>query len=460
MNQYSLQLGTEDIKKLMVRLSLPATIGMIVNALYNLVDTIFVGRGVGYLGIAGLSIALPIQMVIMAFAFMVGIGASSAISRNLGANNLERADKIAGNSFVLVVIIVSIIVALGYTFMEPLLRFFGATETILPYSRDYMQIIFGGSIFFAFAMSSNNIIRSEGNAKVAMFSMIIGTGLNIILDPILIFGFDMGIKGAAWATVISQFASFLYVVYYFISGKSSIKLEPHHLKLEMNIISEILIVGLPAFTRQITGSVLAVIMNNSLGYYGGDVAITVYGVINRVMMFLMMPLFGVVQGMQPIVGYNYGAKAYTRVKETIKLSIITTVLYSSVAWMITQFFPGFIISVFTTEPEVRTLGITAVRIIFMVIPIIGVQIISGALFQALGKAKPAFILSVLRQLIILIPLVLILPRMGFGLVGIFVAFPISDIISTIVSGFILKHEMDKMHEQPSDIKLDSNEISQ
>lgn len=456
MNQYSLQLGTENIKKLLIRLSLPATIGMIVNALYNLVDTIFVGRGVGYLGIAGLSIALPIQMFVMAFAFMVGIGASSAVSRNLGADNLERAEKIAGNSFVLIIAVVAIIATLGYTFINPLLKFFGATETILPYARDYMQIIFVGSIFFAFAMSSNNLIRSEGNAKVAMFAMIIGTGLNIILDPILIFGLDMGIKGAAWATVISQFVSFIYVMFYFLSGKSSLKLQPHHLKLELNIIREIITVGFPAFIRQVNGSILAIIMNNSLGYFGGDIAITVYGMINRVMMFLLMPLFGIVQGMQPIVGYNYGAKAYARVKETIKLSIIITVLFSTIAWAFTQLFPGFIIGIFTDEPEVRQLGIIAVRIIFLVIPVIGVQIISGALFQALGRAKPAFILSVLRQMIILIPLVLILPRLGFGLIGIFVAFPISDLISTIISGYILKHELNKMHDEPSSPQNDSD----
>ena len=446
MNKYSMQLGTESIKKLLVRLSLPATIGMIVNALYNLVDTIFVGRGVGFLGIAGLSIAFPIQMVIMAFAFMVGIGASSAVSRNLGSGNLEKAEKIAGNSVVLIIMILSVIVTLGFLFTDPLLRFFGATETILPYSRDYIQIILGGSIFFAFAMSSNNLIRSEGNAKVAMFSMIIGTGLNIILDPIFIFTFNMGIKGAAWATVIAQFVSFLYITNYFLSGKSSLKIQPHHLKPDFGIIKEILTIGSPAFVRQISGSVLAIIMNNSLGFYGGDIAITVYGIINRVMMFLLMPLFGVIQGMQPIIGFNYGAKLYGRVKETVKLSLIVTISFSTFSWVLTQLFPGVILSVFTTESEVLSLGTTAVRIIFLAIPIIGVQIISGALFQALGKAKPAFVLSILRQLIILIPLVLILPKMGFGLIGIFIAFPVSDIVSTIISGFILKHELAKMHD--------------
>ena len=445
MNTHSTLLGTEDIKKLLIKLSLPATIGMIVNALYNLVDTIFIGRGVGYIGIAGLSVSFPIQMFIMAFSFMVGIGASSAVSRNLGSGNLERAEKIAGNSYVMITIIVTFIVIIGYAFTDQLLRIFGATETILPYARDYIQIIFAGSIFFSFAMSSNNLIRSEGNAKVAMFAMIIGTGLNIILDPIFIFGLNLGIKGAAWATVISQFISFLYILNYFKSGKSSLKIQPHHLKLELSIVKEIISVGFPAFFRQVNGSILAIVMNNTLGTFGGDIAITIYGIINRVMMFLLMPLFGVVQGMQPIVGFNFGAKKFDRVKETVKLSIISTTIFATFGWLLAQLFPTFIISIFTTEKEVIKLGAEAIHYIFLVIPVIGIQIISSALFQALGKAKPAFVLSVLRQMIILIPLVIILPRFGFGLTGVFIAFPISDVISTIISGFMLKHEVDKMH---------------
>jgi len=445
MNKHSILLGTENIKKLLIKLSLPATVGMIVNALYNLVDTIFIGRSVGYIGIAGLSVSFPIQMMLMAFSFMVGIGASSAVSRNLGSGNLEKAEKIAGNSYVMITIIVTFIVIIGYSFTDSLLRIFGATETILPYARDYIQIILAGSIFFSFAMSSNNLIRAEGNAKIAMFAMIIGTGLNIILDPIFIFGLNLGIKGAAWATVISQFISFVYILFYFISGKSSLKIKPHHLKLEMNIIKEILTIGLPAFVRQINGSILAIIMNNTLGTFGGDIAITVYGIINRVMMFLLMPLFGVVQGMQPIVGFNYGAKNFDRVKETVKLSIIYTTVIATFGWALAQLFPDFIISVFTSEEKVIQLGSEAIHYVFLVIPVIGVQIISGALFQALGKAKPAFVLSVLRQMIILIPLVIILPRLGFGLTGVFIAFPISDVISSAISAFILKHEIDKLH---------------
>ncbi|GAH01133.1 unnamed protein product, partial [marine sediment metagenome] len=223
-------LGEEKISKLLVNLSLPATIGMMVTALYNLVDTIFVGRGVGAIAIGGLTIAFPIQMVIMAFAQMIGIGAASAISRSLGAKDIEKADYIAGNSFLCVIVLSSTIAAIGLIFTEPMLRLFGSTETILPYAKDYITIILWGSIFFSFAMSSNNLIRAEGNAKVAMATMLIGAILNMILDPIFIFIFKLGIKGAALATIISQFISFLYILKYLYSGKSSLKIKLHHLK--------------------------------------------------------------------------------------------------------------------------------------------------------------------------------------------------------------------------------------
>jgi len=445
MNSHSTLLGQEDIRKLLVRLSTPATIAMIVNALYNLIDTIFVGRGVGYLGIAGLSVAFPIQMIIMAFGMMVGIGAASSVSRNLGAGNLERAEKVAGNSYTLILIIIALISTFGLLFTDPILRLFGATETILPYARDYIRIIFLGSIFFSFAVSSNNLIRAEGNARVAMYAMIIGTGLNILLDPLFIFTLDMGIQGAALATILAQFISFVYILVYLKSGKSSLKIALHHLRPEVSIVREILGVGLPTFVRQINGSLLAIIMNNTLGFYGGDIAITVYGIINRVMMFLLMPMFGVVQGMQPIVGFNYGARKFDRVKETLKYSLVTVTGFALFGWILSRLFPRFILGIFTTEAAVIDLGMTAIHYIFLAIPIIGIQIISGALFQALGKSKPAFILSILRQMLILIPLVLILPLLGFGLLGVFIAFPVSDVISTAISALILKQEVDKMH---------------
>ena len=446
MKQLTTKLGEQKISKLLINLSVPATIGMMVNALYNLVDTIFVGRGVGALAIGGLTIAFPIQMVIMAFAQMIGIGAASAISRSLGAKDIEKADYIAGNSFLLIIILSSIIAAIGLTFTEPMLRLFGATDTILPYAKDYITIILWGSIFFSFAMSSNNLIRAEGNAKVAMATMLIGAILNIILDPIFIFVFKMGVKGAALATVISKFVSFLYVLIYLYSGKSSLKVKLHHLKPKMHIIIEILTVGSATFARMVTGSVVAIVVNNSLRIFGGDIAIIIVGILQRVTMFIFMPLFGVVQGMQPIVGFNYGAKKLDRVKETLKLSLITTTAFASFGWLIIELFPFAIISVFTRDAEIIEKGSTIMRIVISMIPLIGIQIVGAALFQSLGKAVPSLILALLRQVLLFIPLVLILPRvLGLGLWGIWIAYPAADILSVVLTVLFLRSELKKMN---------------
>ncbi|HBY56654.1 MAG TPA: MATE family efflux transporter, partial [Candidatus Atribacteria bacterium] len=427
-------------------LSVPATIGMMVNALYNLVDTIFVGRGVGALAIGGLTIAFPIQMVIMAFAQMIGIGAASAISRSLGAKDIEKADYVAGNSFLCIIVTSLIIATIGLIFTEPLLRFFGSTETILPYAKDYITIILWGSVFSSFAMSSNNLIRAEGNAKVAMATMLIGAILNIILDPIFIFVFKMGVKGAALATVISKFVSFIYILIYLYSGKSSLKVKLRHLKPKMHIVIEILTVGFAAFARQVTGSVVAIVVNNSLRFFGGDMALIIVGILHRVTMFVFMPLFGVVQGMQPIVGFNYGAKNLDRVKETIKLSLIITTAIATFGWLIIELFPFIVISMFTREPEIIEKGSTIMRIVISVIPVIGIQIVGAALFQSLGKAVPSLILSLLRQVLLFIPLVIILPRiLRLGLLGIWIAYPAADILSVVLTILFLKGELKKMN---------------
>ena len=445
MQQLTSRLGEEKISKLLVNLSLPATIGMMVNALYNLVDTIFVGRGVGAIAIGGLTIAFPIQMVIMAFAQMIGIGAASAISRSLGAKDLEKADYAAGNSFLCVIVLSSIIATIGLIFTEPMLRIFGSTETILPYAKDYITIILWGSIFFSFAMSSNNLIRAEGNAKVAMVSMLIGAILNMILDPIFIFIFKLGIKGAALATIISQFISFLYILTYLYSGKSALKIKLHHLKPKIHIIVEILTVGSAAFFRQVTGSVVAIVVNNSLRIFGGDIALIIVGILHRVTMFVFMPLFGVIQGMQPIVGFNYGAKKLDRVKEAIKLSLITTIVIAIFGWLIAELFPFAIISIFTHDAEVIEKGSNIIRIVLSMIPVIGIQIVGAALFQSLGKAVPSLILSLLRQVLLFIPLVIILPRVfNLGLLGIWLAYPAADILSVILTALFLRSELKKM----------------
>ncbi|MDW7670413.1 MAG: MATE family efflux transporter [Bacillota bacterium] len=444
----SQQLEHEKIPRLLLRLSLPATIAMIVNALYNIVDSIFIGRGVGYLGIGGLTVAFPVQMAIMALAQMIGIGAASAFSRNWGAKNHEKANHVAGNSYLMVGVLGILICITGLVFMNPILRVFGATDVLMPYSRDYLQVILIGSLYFPFVMSANNLIRAEGNARVAMFAMLLGTIVNIGLDYLFIFPLQMGIRGAALATIISQFLFLVYVLFYFHSEHSAIKVKWHHLKPDWMIQREILTVGSSSFGRQVAGSAMAIVLNNSLAFYGGEMALAVFGIVNRVIMFLFMPMFGMVQGMQPIAGYNYGAQRMDRVKEVVKIAIIGTTLFATVSTLFGELFPGIIIRLFNDDPELIKNGILALRIVIAMIPVVGVQIIGAALFQAVGKALPALVLTLSRQILFLIPLVLILPRIGdLGLLGIWISFPIADFLSTVFTSFWMRKEMKLMERE-------------
>lgn len=443
----SQQLGSEKMIKLLVRLSMPATVAMIVSALYNIVDTIFIGRGVGYLGIGGLTVAFPVQMAIMALAQMIGIGAASAASRNLGAGNKEKAKRVAGNSYLSVILLGIVIFSVGTVFMTPILKMFGATATLLPYAKEYLQVILIGSIYFPFVVNANNLIRSEGNARVAMISMILGAVLNTLLDYIFIFPLDMGIRGAALATITSQFCSLIYVLYYFYGDYSMLKVKLKHLKPDMEIQKEILKVGSSSFARQVAGSLMAIALNNSLAFYGGDLALSVFGIVQRVMMFLFMPMFGIVQGMQPIAGYNYGAGNMERVRQVVKLAVIGISLMAFTSTFFGQLFPGHIIRLFNDSQEVIETGIKALRISIAMIPIVGIQIVGGALFQSLGKAVPALILTMSRQILFFIPLVLVLPRVaGLGLLGIWLSFPLADFFSTIFTSFWVKREMDNLGE--------------
>ncbi|AZR72725.1 MATE family efflux transporter [Anoxybacter fermentans] len=446
MNKRKYELGHEKISKLLFKYSTPAMIGMIVNALYNMVDTIFIGRGAGTLAIAGLAISFPIQMLIMAVAQTVGIGSASLISRSLGAGDHRKAERVAGTSFSTVGILGILMTIFGLIFLTPLLRLFGATDTILPYSIDYLSVILLGSFFFVFAVSSNNLVRSEGNAKTAMFSMIIGTGLNIILDPVFIFGFNMGIKGAAIATVISQISSFIYLVIYFLSGKSILKIRRKDLIPDLNLLPEIFSIGISSFVRTVAGSIFAIVINNSIAYYGSDLHIAVLGVANRVLAFMLMPLFGIIQGLQPIIGFNYGAKNMMRVKEGLKLAIGAATALSTFGFLILIIFTEPIVRIFNNDPNLIQEGVPIIRILILLLPVIGFQVVGASLFQAIGKAKPALFLSMSRQILFLIPLILILPQF-FKLAGIWYAFPLADLLSTVVTLLWVAKEVQIMNQQ-------------
>lgn len=440
MGNHSEMLANEKIGRLLFKLSAPAIVGMIVQALYNLVDAIFIGRGLGVLAIGGIAIVFPIQMLIMAVAQTIGIGGASIISRSMGSGDIKRAEKTMGNVFSLVVIISVVVTVFGSIFILPILKLFGATENILPYSLEYLRIIFLGTIFFTFAMATNNVVRAEGNAKVAMFTMLISAGLNIFLDPIFIFGLKMGVAGAALATVIAQATTAIYLVYYFLSGKSEMRFHSKDLKLNRDILKETFAIGAAAFFRQVAGSIMAVILNNLLVFYGGDVSIAVFGVINRLLMFTFMPMFGIVQGLQPIVGFNYGAKQFRRVKEAIDLSILITTIMSTLGFLILMSSPHVLLGIFNKDMNFINHGKHAIRIIVLAFPLIGFQIVGASMFQAIGKAVPSLILSMSRQILFFIPLVLILP-LFFQLNGVWLAFPAADILSFLITLILFAREM-------------------
>jgi putative MATE family efflux protein len=429
-------LGSQSIGKLLLRLSVPATVAMLVMALYNVVDTIFVGRGVGTDAIGGLTIVFPFQIIVMAFANMIGIGTASVVSRNLGSGNRDRACTAGGNAFAVSIGFGLLVTILGYSLLNPILRLFGATPILLGYAREYLSVILAGTVFITFAMSTNHIVRAEGRATVAMLTMVLGAVANIILDPIFIFGLKMGIRGAALATVISQFLSFCFLLLFYLSGRSSLKIRLIHLKAVGGVLKEIFALGVPAFIRQGGMSLVLILVNNLLGRYGGDIYISVFGVIFRILHFVLMPLSGLVQGFQPITGYNYGAGKIDRVKYGVRLTLLISSALAVAGFLILSLLPGPIFRIFSTDSNLIRAGMPVLRVVVLIVPLIGIQMIGSAYFQAVGKARPAFFLGLSRQFIFLLPLMIVLP-LAFGLWGVFAAFPAADFLSSLVTGLWL-----------------------
>ncbi len=458
MADHSSQLGTIPVRRLLVRMSAPAMVGLVVQATYNLTDTIFVGRGVGSLGIAGIAISFPIQILVMALAQLFGIGCASIVSRRLGAGDREGAEHALGNLFTLVIIFSALIAGLGSAFLPALLRLFGATEGILPYASEYARMILIGTPFFMFAMATNAVVRAEGNARVAMWTMIIAGLLNIGLDPLFIFALHLGIRGAALATVIAQATTVVYLIYYFAGGRSSLRTRLHHFRLKWSIVWESNKIGLGSGLRSAAGAFTVIILNTTLAAQGGDIAIAAFGVVNRMVNFLFMPMFGIVQGMMPIVGYNYGAEQLARVRRAIWYSGLTTTAMSILTSILLITAPGLLLRAFSNDPAVLSMGIPATRIIILAFPTVGFQVVSAGIYQALGKALPAFILALLRQVFLLVPLILILPRF-LGLSGVWVSFPIADGVAAVITAAMLAAQLRQIRERERELASASDAIS-
>ena len=439
------QMVTEKTSTLLMRFSLPAIVGLLVNALYNIVDSIFVGQGVGDLALAGVTVTLPMITIYMAFIMLIGMGATSLISIRLGEEKADEAEKIIGNALTLFLIVGLSLTVLGLIFMDPILIYFGASVDVLPYARDYMRVILIGSIFLALGTGMNNFIRAEGKPKIAMNTMLIGTVTNIILDYVFIFVFKWGITGAAAATTISYAVTTTWVLYHFISGNSTLKLKLENLRLQGILVKSVIAIGFPTFVLQATASVQQLILNKSLASYGGDTALAVIGVIMSITTFLVMPAMGISQGAQPIIGFNHGPKRYDRVKEVLKLAIISATGIVTVGFVISKIWPVQLISIFNDNPQLIEMGVHGMGIFFKFLPLIGMQMISTSYFQAVGKPNQATLLGLSRQIIIFIPLLVILPRY-FGLEGIWWSAPFSDLGAFIMTGIWLWIEVKQLNK--------------
>lgn len=435
MKQQSSRLGTEKIPALLVKLSLPAFIGMFVNALYNILDAIFMARGVGTIGLAALSIVFPIQMIISASAATFGVGGASIISRRLGEKRLNEANKVFGHIIWLIIFFSLIVMIAAFLLIEPLLRFFGATDVILPYAKDYLQIILIGSVIFSFAMGTNNVVRSEGNAKLAMNTMLVGTVVKLIITPIFIFGLEMGMRGAALSTIIGQSTSAIWLLKYFLGGGSSLQIN-WIWKPNFRLVKEIIGIGLPAFVMMSATSLMVVSVNRVLVSYGGEGEIAIFGIINRLLTFSDMPISGIVQGMQPIIGFNHGAGLAERVGRTFKLCAYIATGIAVITWIIIMTIPGLLMNIFTADHEMIKNGSEALRWIFFVTPMIGLPMVASGLYQALGKARKAFMLSMSRRVLFLLPFVFILPHF-FGLKGVWLSFSLGDGMAFLLTAIIL-----------------------
>ncbi|HXK51080.1 MAG TPA: MATE family efflux transporter [Caldisericia bacterium] len=433
-------LGEEKIKKSLLTLSIPAIIGMLINGIYNLVDTIFVGQKIGTMGIAGLAVYIPILTLIMAVCSMLGIGAGSYFSRSFGKKDIETTNHITGNTILLSLLFGAIFGTLGFIYAEPILLLFGATETILPYALPYTKVMFIGTTYFPFVIAMNNLLRAEGNAKNAMTAMLIGAIGNIILDWLFVFHLDMGLAGAAIATNIAKGFSVIYMIWYFQwSGHTMVRLKWRHFLLKMSIMKEIFSVGSSSFAMNIAGTITISLTNYFLGTFGGDIAIASYGLIYRILMLEVMALIGLVQGLQPLIGFNYGAKKIERVHQAVNITVQWTFLIGFIVMAICELFPSLVIRVFSSDPQLIHYAVLPLRIIMISTIFIGIQMTYTVFFQSLGFAKTAFFLSILRQIILFVPfLILSSVVFRFGVIGIWVCFPLSDSISTLISVIVYR----------------------
>lgn len=439
------QLGNESVGKLLWQYSLPAIVGIVVMQLYNIVDRIFIGQGVGSEAIAGLAITFPVMNLSAAVGTLIGAGAGARISIVLGQNDKRKAELILGNSLVLTLLFGVIYISIFAIFLDEILMLFGASEITLPYAHDFMAYILPGMLLMNLCFSFNNIMRASGYPTRAMVTMFIGAGLNVILAPLFIFVFELGIKGAAIATDIAMAISMTFVMSHFFSKKSELHFKPGIYKLRWSIFTAITAIGAAPFVVNMAGSALNAIVNNLLHQYGGDDAVGALGILMTYAQLLVMVVIGITQGMQPIIGFNYGARKYHRLKRAFWFSIAAASVVTCLGTLGAQFFPEYIARAFTTDSDLIAKTSQALRMTTLAFWAVGFQIVSTSLFQSLGLAGKSIFLSLIRQILFLLPMIYTFSHI-WGLQGIWMAYSTSDILATMVTLVMIIIQIRKINQ--------------
>lgn len=442
------QLGLKPIPQLLIQQAVPASIGILVMSLNILIDTVFVGQWIGPNAIAAINVVLPVSFFIGALGMAIGIGGSSIISRALGDQNIEKALKTFGNQSTLTLLFTVGFVIIGLSFIETLIPLFGGKGALYAPAKIYYTIVLYGVPLLGFCMMGNNVVRAEGKPRYAMYAMMLPSVSNLTLDVVFIYIFDWGMAGAAWATTISYGVCALYLLYFFNSSKSELHLQRTHFNLQKSIVQQIGALGSVTLARQAVVSIVVLLVNNILFRYGGETTVAVYAIVSRSLMFALFPVLGITQGFLPIAGYNYGAKNFDRVREVINTTLLYATVLASIIFSLIMVFTEAFVTIFTNDPNVLAQTPEAMRWVFAATPIIGIQLIGAAYFQAIGKALPALLLTLTRQGFFLIPLIFILPRY-FDVFGVWLAFPIGEAIATVITAFFLFRELKKYKNKSS-----------
>lgn len=434
--QAALELGTKPVGQLLAQYAIPAIIAMTAASLYNMVDSIFIGQGVGPLAISGLAITFPLMNLTAAFGAAVGIGASTYISVKLGQKDYSTAERILGNTVTLNTIVGLAVGIVCLVFLDPILMFFGASHQTLPYARDYMAVILSANVFSQMYFGMNAVLRAASKPKQAMYLVIFTVILNAILDPLFIWTFGLGIKGAAYATILSQIVALVLQMRIFSDKRELLHLKRGTFKIEHDIVKNIIAIGISPFSMNVCACIVVIFINNGMVTYGGDLAVGAYGIANKVSFIFVMVNFGVNQGMQPIAGYNYGAQKIDRLMHVVKLAMYVATAVMTTGFIIAMAIPDVCARLFTTDRTLVEMGARGIRVMMMMFPVVGYQMVVTNFFQSIGKARISIFLSLSRQLLFLLPLVILLPKM-FGINGVWAAMPASDALAAIVAAWIM-----------------------